>query len=206
MARPARFDLDAVARAGLDIVREQGWVSLTLTSTAHGLGVTPMALYRVVADADELRRVVANHAGRPLLPHPVAALVDELHTWAVHAHAQLRQLQGLAAYVIGEWTELPAWLDIVETFLRHAAVEGIEGSEAVHTVNAVFAFVLARCQLRDSISPQRRLAPVRSRTYPYIRANLRQFRTAQTEGAFRFGLDALTAGLRVTSASHALSR
>lgn len=203
MARPARFDVDAVARAGLAVVHERDWASLTLTSTAEALGVTPMALYRVVASADELRRIVADHAGRPLLPHPDGALVDELRTWAADAHARLRQYRGLATYVLGEWTELPAWLDIIETFLAHAAAEGLEGPDAVHTVNAVFAYVLARCQLGDSISPRRRLAPVRSKAYPHISRNLAQFRTAQTEAAFQFGLEALIAGLPVASRSRA---
>jgi hypothetical protein len=201
MVRPARFDVDDVGTAGLSVVRDLGWAALTLTSTAEALGVTPMALYRVVTDADELRKVVADHAGRPLQPVRASPLVDELHTWALGAHHRLRNLRGLATYVIAEWTELPAWLDIVEAFLHHAATEGIEGSDAVHTVNAVFAYVLARCQLRDSITPQRRLAPVTQQTYPLISANLADFRTAQTDTAFRFGLDALTAGLRVTLTS-----
>jgi AcrR family transcriptional regulator len=199
MGRRPTFTEGDVAQAGLRVVRRQGWASVSLASVATDLGVTPMALYRVVSDADELRRLIANTPGLRLQPHfQATALVDALHTWAVDAHHELARLPGLTTYVLHEWTELPAWLTIVESFLAHADADGLTGQPAVATVNAVFAYVLARSQLREGVTKQRRLQPLRDEPdrYPHIRAQRHEFQTARTDKAFRFGLDALCAGLR----------
>ena len=67
-------------------------------------------------------------------------------------------------------------------------------------MNAIYTYVLVRCQLRDNAAaaPRRRLAPVRSQRgrFPLIRANLGEFTTAQTDKHFALGLDVLTNGLR----------
>jgi hypothetical protein len=69
----------------------------------------------------------------------------------------------------------------------------------VATVNAVFAYVLARVQLHDAATsgPRRRLAPVTDdrHRYPHLWADRAEYRTAQTARHFGFGLDALIAGL-----------
>jgi AcrR family transcriptional regulator len=198
MGRRAIFGAEEVTQAGLAVIGRAGWASLSLAAVAEELSVTPMALYRLVTDAANLRRQVADAAGRRLPPTGDGSLVESLRRWAVDAYAQLIGLPGLAGYVIREWTELPTWLSIIETFLNHAAREGLEGSEAVHTVNAVFAYVLARAQLREAVTPKRRLGPLRDDPgrYPCIRQNRSEFDSACTDIAFRFGLDALTNGLR----------
>jgi hypothetical protein len=126
-------------------------------------------------------------------------LIPTLRVWASDAYAHLGRYPELASFVIVEWTELPSWLDIVEAFLAGAAAQGLTGAPAVGTVNAVFAYVLARAQLRDSAAaaPRRHLGPVRHDPdrYPMMRRNLAEFTTAKTEIHFQLGLDALTEGL-----------
>jgi hypothetical protein len=165
-----------------------------------------MALYRLVADAEDLKRLVADSAAASIQPElSDAGLIVALHTWAVRAHAHLIKLPGLTTYVVHEWTELPSWLSIIESFLDIAERETLTEEPAVHTVNAVFAYVLARAQLRENIASHRRLSPMRAAPdrYPHIYANRRQFRTACTDIAFQFGLDALTIGLQPrTPANH----
>lgn len=171
---------------------------MSLSSVASEIGVTSMALYRVVADAEELRRLIANAAGVALQP-PASGepLLHCLHAWAIDAHEQLARYPGLASYVLREWTELPAWLAIVEHFLDQAAREGLTGANGVSAVNAVFAYVLARSQLRQGVTTRRRLQPLRDdpNAYPNIRAQRREFETARIDTAFRFGLDAICAGI-----------
>jgi AcrR family transcriptional regulator len=199
MSRKPRFDRNDLARAGLRVTRRHGWTALTLASVAAELGVTPMALYRLVADADDLKGIVADNAAVSIQPDAGdEGLIIVLHAWAIRAHAHLIKLPGLTTYVMHEWTELPTWLGIIESFLAVAERETLTGEPAVHTVNAVFAYVLARVQLRESITAQRRLRPMRvaPERYPHIYANRRDFRTACTDIAFQFGLDALTSGLQ----------
>jgi AcrR family transcriptional regulator len=54
MGRPARFDRATVLRAGLDLADERGLEGVTMQAVADRIGVTPMALYRLVAGKAEL--------------------------------------------------------------------------------------------------------------------------------------------------------
>jgi AcrR family transcriptional regulator len=199
MARPPAFDRADVAAAGLRIVRRDGWSAVSLRSLADELGVTPMALYRVAADAETLRQLVADAAAPAVDPASTGPLVDRLRSWATDAYEALARYPGLAAYVVVEWTELPAWLDIVEHHLGAAAAERLDGERAVATVNAVFAYVLVRAQLRDAArgAPPRLLRPLAEDPvrYPHVRALRTEFTTRRTEKHFVYGLAALLAGL-----------
>lgn len=197
MGRHPQFDVDALAEAGLRITSRDSWTAVSVASVAAELSVTAMALYRVVDNAEQLRQVIADSAAPKVPDSSELKLIDALRTWAVNTHQQLNTLPGLASYVIHEWTELPNWLEIVERFLALGANEGLQGSDAVATINAVFAFVLARAQLRDSVRPERRLRPLfeHPERYPFVAKNLTEFRNAHSEAAFKFGLDALTRGL-----------
>ena len=197
MGRHAQFDLPALAEAGLRVTKRDGWSAVSVASVATELSVTAMALYRVVDDAERLRQAIADSAAIAVPVSSEMTLIDALRAWAVDAHQQLNRLPGLATYILHEWTELPHWLEIVERFLELAAQDGLRGADAVATVNAVFAFVLARSQLSESVSPQRRLQPLleHPERYPFVRRNRKEFSTARSKAAFVFGLDALIRGL-----------
>src|SRR5690349_20116068 len=166
MGRPLTFDVGDVVAAGLALVAGAGWDAVSVRSVAEQLGVSPMAIYRVVDDAEQLRRAIADAAARDLQPvaRDGAHVIGALRAWAPRAYERLGRYPGLANFVIAEWTELPRWLDIVEAFLARADAEGYSVEDAVDTVNAVFAYVLVRTQLRDRARtlPRRSLAPVRA--------------------------------------------
>ena len=137
MGRPPAFDLDDLAAAGLAVVAAAGWEAVSVRAVAGRLGVSPMALYRVVPDAAGLRRVVADAAARPLLP-PVGGghLAATLVRWAEAAYAHLAALPGLAAPCPGRLDRAARWLDVVEALLARAAAAGIDRSDGVAAVNA----------------------------------------------------------------------
>jgi AcrR family transcriptional regulator len=54
MARPRQIDRDAVLQASLELADERGIDALTMQVVADRLGVTPMALYRHVANKADL--------------------------------------------------------------------------------------------------------------------------------------------------------
>lgn len=204
MARGQVFDAAGLAAAGLAVVRREGWAAVTMRSVAAELGVSPMALYRVVPDAEQLRRLVADAAAAGVGPMTgmtvrSASLPEQLRSWAVAAYAELTGYPGLASYLVLQWTELPGWLDVVESFLEVADAAGLSDDDGVATVNAVFAFVLVRAQLHDAAAaaPRRVLAPLAGdpARYPQLRRTRAEFATARTDRHFRFGLDALVAGL-----------
>ena len=89
MTRNPVFDLDDLARAGLDLVATDGWSAVSVRSAADRLGVSPMALYRIVPDAAELRRVIADSAAAAIPARSAGDLVESLHAWARHAYRHL---------------------------------------------------------------------------------------------------------------------
>lgn len=198
MSRRPQFDESDIAEAGLRVARRRGWASVSVGSVAAELAVTPMALYRLARDAAHLKRIIADAAAEPLQPaRNGEPLLPAMRSWAIDAYEHLTPLSGIASYVLHEWTELPSWLTIVDTFLAAAQDDGLAGTEAVMTVNAVFSYVLARAQLLESVTRKRRLQPLADQPgrFAHIRAELRDFSTARTEVAFRFGLEALCRGL-----------
>ena len=199
MARPRSFDATTLASAGLAVAGREGWAAVTLRTVADELGVSPMALYRVADDAEQLRRLVADAAATPVAGDGSGPLAAALRDWALAAHRDLCRRPGLAGYVVAHWTELPAWLDVVEALLARAAGEGRDDGDGVATVNAVFAYVLVRAQLHDGLAgaPRRQLQPLRDHPdrYPQIRRQRAEFARARVDEHFRFGLDALLAGL-----------
>jgi AcrR family transcriptional regulator len=200
MGRPTLFDVEQLGKAGLSVVSRAGWLAVSVRSVAEELEVSPMALYRLVPDASDLRRLIADAAAGAIRPEPGArSLSAVLRGWAGDAYEHLKLYPGLASFVIAEWTELPGWLDIVETLLAKASDEGVSGVAAVGTINAVFSFVLLRAQLHDSAAaaPRRSLTPLNDspRRYPQLLRNRSEFSIAQTNRHFTFGLDALTTGL-----------
>jgi AcrR family transcriptional regulator len=79
VGRPAQIDRDAVLATGLAVADEIGLSGLTMQSVADRLGVTPMALYRHVANkADLLDGVVERILLEVPLPEPTADWSERL--------------------------------------------------------------------------------------------------------------------------------
>ena len=122
------FDVEQLGEAGLSLVSRAGWSAVSVRSVADELDVSAMALYRLVPDASSLRRLIADAAAGAIQPKPGGkSLSALLRIWAGDAYEHLKRYPGLASFVIAEWTELPNWLNIVETFLAKASDQGVSG-------------------------------------------------------------------------------
>ena len=207
MPRPPTFDAEDLATAGLAVVRRSGWEGVSVRAVAAAAGVSPMATYRLAADADALRRLVADAAAAAVMPVDAGDLFATLDAWARAAHDHLVRLPGLSTYVLATWTELPTWLDVVETLLARAARDGLVGPAAVEGVNAVCSYVFARAGLHRTATTAdpRLLRPVRDDPgrYPHVAAQLLEFAVPRTGHHFVVGLEALLAGLRERTAGAA---
>lgn len=83
MGRPAQIDRAAVLAASLEVADELGLAAVTMQAVADRLGVTPMALYRHVANkADLLDGVVERILLEVPLPDPADAWPDRLSALA----------------------------------------------------------------------------------------------------------------------------
>src|SRR5665213_2481252 len=109
MSRSPHFDREQMAQAGLEVVRQSDWEKVSMRSVSASLGVSPMALYRLIAGADGLRALVADAAASDEL-HPLDSdsLEESLRAWAVRAYYTLVSLPGFASFVLLHWTELPS--------------------------------------------------------------------------------------------------
>jgi len=200
MPRPPTFDADDLAAAGLAVVRRSGWDGVSVRAVAAAAGVSPMATYRLAADADALRRLVADAAAEAVIPVDAGDLFATLDAWAHAAHDHLVRLPGLSTFVLASWTELPRWLDVVEALLDAADRDGQVGPAAIEAVNAVFSYVVARAGLHRTATTggRRRLGPVRDDPgrYPHLAADLREYVVPRTDHHFAVGLEARLAGRR----------
>ncbi len=190
-----------LVQAGTERVRARGWEQLSLRSVAATVGVTPMALYRHVADANELREAVLDSimASAPLVSDS-GELDRHLYEWAHAMRRHLSQFDGVAGWLLVHWTESAATLAIVEQLLARAVDQGVDGFEAVALTNAVFTFVLMRCEAERSIRSgdqvQRSLHRVNDRAdLPHLRALSHHYATAEFDTHFDYGLNALLEGV-----------
>jgi AcrR family transcriptional regulator len=92
VGRPAQIDRAAILAASLELADEQGLAAVTMQAVADRLGVTPMALYRHVANkADLLDGVVESILLEVPLPDPADAWPDRLSALARGTRAAARR-------------------------------------------------------------------------------------------------------------------
>ena len=201
-----RLSESTVLAAGADLVRARGVDALGVRSLADRLGVTPMALYRHVGDAEMLHASVVEVILADLpKPGAAGALDDRLRAWALDARSMLGGYPGLARHLLIHWFESPVALDVVESLLRAGADAGLVDFECVAAANAVFTYVLMRVEAETSVRAARvvtrKLRPVARDPgrYPLAHRYSAQFTTARLDAHFTYGLDALLVGVVAAS-------
>ena len=191
---------EVVVAGGLAIVRSGGWDRLSLRAVAAEIGVTPMALYRHVPDAKSLRAMVLEAiVGTGPVPMSSGQLNHDLAAWARAFRGHCVTFDGVAGWLLIHWFESPAALAIVEGLLTMADEHGVVEFEAVALTNAVFTFVLMRCEaertIRSAGAVKRSLnlagGPA---VLPRLSSLARHYSTARFDTHFEYGLDVLIAG------------
>ena len=192
---------DTIVAAGRTLVRESGWSALSLRAVATRLGVTPMALYRHVADGATLTRAVIASIVAEF--GPVARTGDAQHdlaNWGRTAHAVLIQHPGAAGHLLVSWFEVPAMLQCTEDLLAIVADDGLRDFEAVAAVNAIVMYVLMRCEAEQAVRSAGavkralKLAATDS-PLPHLTALGAHYTTARFDLHFEYGLDVLLSGI-----------
>jgi AcrR family transcriptional regulator len=205
--RAASLNSDQVVAAARTVVSERGLAAVSVRSVAAGLGVTPMALYRHIEDAQSLHARVVDACVLDL-PVPIADEdpVTTYREWAVDTRLALLAYPGLGHHLLLHWFELPAMLGIVERLLELAQRLGFEEFEQVGVANAVFSFVLARVDLEESLRTgdalERELDSIAraSETLPRLTAHLPEYERARVAEHFRFGLELMLDGITARAA------
>jgi AcrR family transcriptional regulator len=191
-----------VVLGGVDVVRASGWEGLSLRSVAVRLGVTPMALYRYVADGQTLQRevlttIVAEFVVVEEGHDPWNVLAD----WARTAHEKLVMFPGAAGQLLIVWFEMPSMLVMTDALLGTVKRAGLDGTEAVSAVNALFVYVLMRAQAQNVVRgawvTKRTLATAKvGQKLPNLEPLASHYATAEFNKHFEYGLHALILGIQ----------
>ncbi len=194
--RPA-LDRATILWAGCELARRDGLEAVGVRSVAGVVGATPMALYRYVSDATDLRdavlaRLCESLPGRPESVHDVPRWARTFRTWLI-------DVPGLSRLVLIRWFEIPPLLDIVEALLRVFNQVGLEGFELVAAANSLFAYVLSRGELEEAV---RASGVLRSLPWdegaterPLLNSLRDEYEVARLDEHFNFGLELLLRGL-----------
>ncbi len=191
------LDRESVLAAGYEVACREGLEALGIRSVAATLGATPMALYRYVADASDLRNAVLELflGSVPLDP----ASVEDLARWAHAFRAWLTVAPGLPRLVLLRWFELPRLLGTVESLLNVLAAVGLHDFDLVASANALFSYVLARGELEEAVRApgvDRDLSWGGDDTVRPLLAALRdEYEVARLDAHFHFGLELLLVGI-----------
>jgi AcrR family transcriptional regulator len=193
----ATLDRSTIVCAGCQLARRNGVQAVGIRSVAGAAGVTPMALYRHVSDADDLHDAVLGQLCESLPIRPES--IDDLWAWAHDFRAWLLGAPGLPRLLLIRWFELPPVLDMVETLLEVFKLVGLEGFELVAAANSLFSYVLVRAELEEAIraSGVRRSLPwdQDAAPRPLLNSLRDEYAVARLDEHFNFGLQLLLDGL-----------
>ena len=191
------LDRSTILQAGCELARRDGVDAVGVRSVARVTGATPMALYRYVADAEDLRDAVLAELCGSLPASPDC--VGDLTRWAHAFRTWLIEVPGLARLALLRWFELPPLLDVVEALLTVVAHAGLDGFELVAAANSVFSYVLARGELEEAV---RAFGVHRALPWadddaprPLLRSLRVEYEVARLDEHFDFGLQLLLRGL-----------
>jgi AcrR family transcriptional regulator len=190
-----------IGRAGRDVIRHHGVSAVTMRSVADELGVTPMALYRCIDTADDLRREAVNFTLDSVPAPPSSGRVPErLEAWAQEARRVVRRYPGVEGVALTDWPAMSHGCRIMELLLTVAAEHTSDGAEQVAIANAVFVYVFTRIIAERAVTARgrRRTLPaleLEPRRYPRLQQHQARFATIDIDTHFRVGLRALLDGL-----------
>ena len=197
MPRPRSLTPDQVASAALAVIDRDGLAALSMRAAAVELGMSTMALYRYVADRDELEALVVELVlgGVDTRPPPgdlpwaerVRIMVGRVRD-AVGAHPAVVPLTMTHRH------RSPALLRWSETLVAVLADAGVEGEDRVVALRGVIGYVIGAIQL-EHLGPLAGpgtdvIADLPADAFPYMSETARHARSVGADREF-FGWLAL---------------
>lgn len=202
---------DGIIAAALDITRSQGLDAVTMRAVAASVGVTPMALYRHVADREELVRLTADRVGSLVRPHSdaEAGWEDQVRAWALAQRTVLREHRGLAAWLMNNGPAGPEAYRLLEALAAPLARAGFESAQVARGTALIMSWTFSRIAIEDNAEARRRterrgraqafLAGLRSidpASHPTAARVGPEFFALPMQEIFDLGLDSIISGLR----------
>lgn len=201
MPRPRSLTQAGIARAALAVLDRDGLAGLSMRAVAAELGTSAMALYRYVADREQLEQRVVEHlldavdlalpAGAPW-QEQVVALMDRVRA-AVSAHPAALPL------LLTHRHTSPASLRWIETMLRVLGDAGLTGTERAVAQRTLVGYLLGslHAQHLGSLSGPgtTAMSALPEEEFPLIAETARQARRLTPDEEFHRGLAVVLRGL-----------
>jgi AcrR family transcriptional regulator len=207
--KSSSLDRQKVADEALRLVDEQGLGRLTMRNLAARLDVVPMALYRHVANKQELVDAVFDLATSTIeLPDANLDWRSGLASLAHSIRGHLLEHPAIAVEMLGRPTLGPAALDIAEYGYRAMRSAGFSDADTIAGVNSLVTYVLGFTALEvprrraDGSGPTPELARLQSLydelpidRYPHTARLQPAIDSIVTPEQFEAGLQTLLDGL-----------
>jgi len=195
--------------AALALIDAEGFKALTMRNLADHLGVVPMALYRHVANKDDLVRALLEEAsGRVVLPPADLDWRRGLSALAAAIRAELLRHPGLVAPLLSSPTLGPNALAVAEYGYSVMGNDGFAAGDIERGVNAVLTYALGfaglevpRTQSIDGAEPpdlgalDATYGDLDPATFPFTTSLGPQAAELVSEQQFHYGLDRILDGL-----------
>ncbi|MEU2659877.1 TetR/AcrR family transcriptional regulator C-terminal domain-containing protein [Streptomyces sp. NPDC007325] len=202
MPRPRSLTPDRLAAAALRVVDRDGLSALSMRTAAKELGMSPMALYRYVADRDELERLVVDRildAVDTTPPPGGAPWPERIEVMAVRLRDAVARHPEAVPLALAHRHRAAGGLRWSETVLALLTEGGIEGHRRVVALRALHAYVSGAIQLEhrgplDGPGTEA-IAALPGDRYPLLTATARDAGGVTADEEFLGGLRVLLRGL-----------
>jgi AcrR family transcriptional regulator len=200
MPRKRSLTNDQLASAAIAVIDRDGLAGLTMRAVARHLGMSTMALYRYVADREELEEHVVELVLSAVDTMPPAAdlpwrerveiMVGRMRD-TVGAHAAIVPL------TLTHRHRSPSVLRWSETVLGILTEAGVEGEQRVVALRGLLAYVIGAIQLEHlgPLQGEGTVAIAEQAAFPYMAETAKYAAGVDADREFRGGLAILLNGL-----------
>jgi AcrR family transcriptional regulator len=200
MPRKRSLTNDQLASAAIAVIDRDGLAGLTMRAVAHHLGMSTMALYRYVADREELEEHVVELVLSAVDTTPPAADLP----WRERVELMVGRMRdtvgahpAVVPLTLTHRHRSPSVLRWSETVLGILTEAGIAGEQRVVALRGLLAYVIGAIQL-EHLGPLRgegTVAIAEQTAFPYMADTAKYAAGVDADREFRGGLAILLKGL-----------
>jgi AcrR family transcriptional regulator len=149
MPRPRSVSPARLASAALAVLDRDGLASLTMRAVAAELGLTTMAVYRYVADRDELEALIVEEVLRPLdtTPPPAGPWTEQLRVLVERVRATVGRHPAVVPLLVSHRHRSVGVLRWSETVVGVLHTAGFDGARRVIALRGLLSYVIGALQL-----------------------------------------------------------
>lgn len=193
----ARFTLEQVQRAAVEIVDADGLGALTMRSLAAALHTGPMTLYNYVRDREQLEELVADAVIASVdLPPPATEWKVEVRAVAIAMWESVRHHPNALPLVLTRRTVSASSYPVAERLVTALGAAQLAEPDLLAAFRAVLALVVgsAQAELADH-SVAQRVGDLAGDAHPRLQALSHASRRSSPRSDFERGLDFVIVGI-----------